>query len=54
MKILASPLFAGTDIEVMVAIPNDQLLAMTDYDRAKDWVRRNVTRYDFKNGVNIK
>ncbi|KAM3205853.1 Glucan endo-1,3-beta-glucosidase 5 [Capsicum annuum] len=45
---------AGTDIEVMVAIPNDQLLAMTDYDRAKDWVRRNVTRYDFKNGVNIK
>ncbi|CAN4118400.1 unnamed protein product [Withania somnifera] len=45
---------AGTDIEVMVAIPNDQLLAMTDYDRAKDWVRRNVTRYNFKDGVNIK
>ncbi|XP_009793269.1 glucan endo-1,3-beta-glucosidase 8-like [Nicotiana sylvestris] len=45
---------AGTDIEVMVAIPNDQLLTMTDYDRAKDWVRRNVTRYNIKSGVNIK
>ncbi|XP_019160207.1 PREDICTED: glucan endo-1,3-beta-glucosidase 8-like [Ipomoea nil] len=45
---------AGTDIEVMVAIPNDQLLAMNDYDRAKDWVKRNVTRYNFKGGVNIK
>lgn len=45
---------AGTDIEVMVAIPNDQLSAMNDYHRAKDWVRRNVTRYNFKGGVNIK
>lgn len=45
---------AGTDIEVMVAIPNDQLLAMNDYDRAKDWVKRNITRYNFKGGVNIK
>ncbi|KAK4343865.1 hypothetical protein RND71_036959 [Anisodus tanguticus] len=45
---------AGSDIEVMVAIPNDQLSAMNDYDRAKDWVRRNVTRYNFKGGVNIK
>ncbi|CAN4096939.1 unnamed protein product [Withania somnifera] len=45
---------AGTDIEVMVAIPNDQLSSMNDYDRAKDWVRRNVTRYNFKGGVNIK
>ncbi|GMI79239.1 ZERZAUST [Hibiscus trionum] len=45
---------AGTDIEVMVAIPNDQLLAMNSYDRAKNWVRRNVTRYNFNGGVNIK
>ncbi|XP_059290293.1 glucan endo-1,3-beta-glucosidase 8-like [Lycium ferocissimum] len=45
---------AGSDIEVMVAIPNDQLSAMNDYDRAKTWVRRNVTRYNFKGGVNIK
>lgn len=45
---------AGSDIEVMVAIPNDQLLAMNSYKRAKDWVRRNVTRYNFNGGVNIK
>lgn len=45
---------AGSDIEVMVAIPNDQLLAMNSYKRAKDWVRRNVTRYNFDGGVNIK
>lgn len=45
---------AGTDIEVMVAIPNDQLAAMGSYDRAKEWVKRNITRYNFKGGVNIK
>ena len=45
---------AGTDIEVMVAIPNDQLAVMTDYDRAKQWVKKNVTRYLFNGGVNIK
>lgn len=45
---------AGSDIEVMVAIPNDQLLAMNDYDRAKDWVKRNITIYKFKGGVDIK
>ncbi|KAL0346342.1 UNVERIFIED_CONTAM: Glucan endo-1,3-beta-glucosidase 8 [Sesamum radiatum] len=45
---------AGTDIEVMVAIPNDQLSAMGSYDRAKEWVKRNITRYNFNGGVNIK
>lgn len=46
---------AGSDIEVMVAIPNDQLAVMTNYKRAKEWVQRNVTRYNFNNGgVNIK
>lgn len=45
---------AGTDIEVMVAIPNDQLAVMGSFDRAKEWVRRNVTRYNFNGGVNIK
>ncbi|KAL6219407.1 hypothetical protein ACLB2K_007166 [Fragaria x ananassa] len=45
---------AGTSLEVMVAIPNDQLQAMTSYPRAKEWVRRNVTRYNFNGGVNIK
>ncbi|KAI4350378.1 hypothetical protein L6164_004838 [Bauhinia variegata] len=45
---------AGTGIEVMVAIPNNQLAAMTDYDRARQWVRKNVTRYNFNGGVKIK
>lgn len=45
---------AGSDIEVMVAIPNDQLAVMNDYDRAKNWVKRNVTVYLFNGGVNIK
>ncbi|XP_052174928.1 glucan endo-1,3-beta-glucosidase 8 [Diospyros lotus] len=45
---------AGSGIEVMVAIPNDQLAAMGDYDRAKQWVKRNVTRYNFDGGVNVK
>ncbi|KAF8398610.1 hypothetical protein HHK36_017541 [Tetracentron sinense] len=45
---------AGSGIEVMVAIPNDQLAVMNDYDRAKKWVKRNVTRYSFNGGVNIK
>uniref|UniRef100_A0A6N2MEK0 glucan endo-1,3-beta-D-glucosidase n=1 Tax=Salix viminalis TaxID=40686 RepID=A0A6N2MEK0_SALVM len=35
---------AGSGIEVMVAIPNDQLAVMGDYNRAKDWVKRNVTQ----------
>lgn len=45
---------AGSDIEVMVAIPNNQLQVMTSYDKAKIWVRKNVTAYNFKGGVNIK
>lgn len=45
---------AGSGIEVMVAIPNDQLAAMNNYDRAVQWVRKNVTSYNFKGGVNIK
>ncbi|XP_009353157.2 glucan endo-1,3-beta-glucosidase 8-like [Pyrus x bretschneideri] len=45
---------AGSGLEVMVAIPNDQLAVMTSYKRAKEWVRRNVTRYNFNGGVNIK
>ncbi|KAM2890149.1 hypothetical protein COP2_008610 [Malus domestica] len=44
----------GSGLEVMVAIPNDQLAVMTSYKRAKEWVRRNVTRYNFNGGVNIK
>lgn len=45
---------AGTDIEVMIAIPNDQLFLMNDYSAAKDWVDRNVTRYNFDGGVKIR
>ncbi|GAB2211180.1 hypothetical protein Droror1_Dr00016472 [Drosera rotundifolia] len=46
--------FAGSNIEVMVAIPNDQLAAMNDYSRAKSWVKKNVTRFHFNGGVDIK
>ncbi|KAL2320450.1 hypothetical protein Fmac_029419 [Flemingia macrophylla] len=45
---------AGTGIEVMVAIPNNQLAEMNDYGRAKQWVKKNVTRYNFNGGVNVK
>ncbi|KAJ1293268.1 hypothetical protein BS78_01G054700 [Paspalum vaginatum] len=45
---------AGTGIEVMVAIPNVLLDRITDYDTAKEWVRRNVSRYNFDGGVTIK
>ncbi|XP_047341161.1 glucan endo-1,3-beta-glucosidase 8-like [Impatiens glandulifera] len=45
---------ADSDLEVMVAIPNDQLASMNSYDRAKQWVSKNVTRYHFTGGVNIK
>lgn len=45
---------AGSGIEVMVAIPNNQLADMNDYGRAKKWVQKNVTRYNFNGGVKIK
>ncbi|XP_027350767.1 glucan endo-1,3-beta-glucosidase 8 [Abrus precatorius] len=45
---------AGSGIEVMVAIPNNQLAEMNDYGRAKQWVKKNVTRYNFNGGVNVK
>ncbi|KAI5001848.1 hypothetical protein ZWY2020_026498 [Hordeum vulgare] len=46
---------AGTGIETMIAVPNDMLAAVAaDYRRAKDWVKMNVTKYDFHGGVNIK
>ncbi|CAK8532972.1 unnamed protein product [Lathyrus sativus] len=45
----------GSGIEVMVGIPNKQLPEMSNYDRALQWVRKNITRYNFKSGgVNIK
>jgi Glycosyl hydrolases family 17 len=45
---------AGSNIEVMVGIPNIMLGTMTDYDAAKKWVNRNVTQYNFNGGVNVK
>ncbi|KAF8681702.1 hypothetical protein HU200_045133 [Digitaria exilis] len=45
---------AGSDIEVMVAIPNNMLDMMTDYATAREWVHQNVSRYNFDGGVNIK
>ncbi|MQL74729.1 hypothetical protein Taro_007124 [Colocasia esculenta] len=45
---------SGSGIEVMVAIPNDQLETMNDYNSARQWVSRNITRYRFTGGVDIK
>ncbi|EXB95098.1 Glucan endo-1,3-beta-glucosidase 8 [Morus notabilis] len=44
----------GSGIEVMVAIPDDQLSALNSFKCAQDWVKRNVTRYNFSGSVNIK
>ena len=41
-------------IEVMLAIPNDQLSRMTRYDNARNWVKLNVSRYRFSGGIHIK
>ncbi|KAJ4828083.1 hypothetical protein Tsubulata_018950 [Turnera subulata] len=47
--------FAGTGIEVMVGIPNNQLEGLAkDYSRAEDWVKENVTKQMYKGGVDIK
>ncbi|KAJ1287893.1 hypothetical protein BS78_02G045400 [Paspalum vaginatum] len=46
---------AGTGIEVMAAIPNNLLADLAaDAATARDWVKRNVQRYDFDGGVTIK
>ncbi|KAJ3680915.1 hypothetical protein LUZ60_015404 [Juncus effusus] len=45
---------AGSQIETMVAIPNDMLGLMNDYKSAKQWVLKNVTRFNFNGGVEIK
>ncbi|XAR53296.1 Glucan endo-1,3-beta-D-glucosidase [Bertholletia excelsa] len=45
----------GTEIEVMLAIPNYMLKQMSqDPDFAASWVDANVTSYCFTSGVNIK
>lgn len=45
----------GTDIEVMVAIPNNMLDKISNSPKAADyWVHDNVTNYLFTGGVKIK
>ena len=47
--------FSGTDIEVMVGIPNDQLKELSkDQDNAEDWVKQNVSKHAHDEGVNIR
>ncbi|KAG5136630.1 hypothetical protein JHK82_021361 [Glycine max] len=47
--------FSGTDIEVMVGIPNDQLKKLSkDLDHAEDWVKQNVSKHAHDEGVNIR
>lgn len=46
---------AGTDIEVMVAIPNYMLEGLSSDPRAAvDWVDENVTSWNYTGGVNIR
>ncbi|GAV72699.1 Glyco_hydro_17 domain-containing protein [Cephalotus follicularis] len=45
---------AGSNIEVMVAIPNYRLKEMNNYNSAKEWVGSNIARYNFMGGVTIK
>lgn len=45
----------GTDIEVMLAIPNYMLMELSqDSGLAVSWVEENVTNYFYTGGVNIK
>jgi hypothetical protein len=46
--------FAGTGIQVMLGIPNNQLSNLQHYDHAKDWVKNNVSKHLYNGGVDIK
>lgn len=47
--------FAGTGIEVMVGIANNQLKDLSDsYDNAKDWVKHNISKHIRDGGVDIR
>jgi hypothetical protein len=47
--------FSGTNIEVMVGIPNDQLKKLSkDMDEAEDFVKHNVSKHMHDGGVNIR
>lgn len=46
---------AGSKIETILGIPNDQLKKFADsYDDAKDWVKENVTAHLYEGGVDIR
>ena len=46
---------AGTGIEVMVGIPNNQLYILAgDIEDADDWVKENITTYIHDGGVDIR
>ena len=45
---------AGSDIQVMVGIPNLMLDELTKYKNAKEWVKKNVTKYLRDGGVDIR
>lgn len=46
---------AGSGFDVMIGLPNLRLAEMGDYNKAKEWVKENVTAYKpaSKDGVNI-
>ncbi|KAE9610259.1 putative glucan endo-1,3-beta-D-glucosidase [Lupinus albus] len=47
--------FKGTDIELMIGIPNDQLKKLSkSKDDAEDWVKDNVTKHLKHGDVNIR
>ncbi|KAK1361544.1 Glucan endo-1,3-beta-D-glucosidase [Heracleum sosnowskyi] len=46
--------FAGSGIEVMLGIPNNQLRDLGDQDTAEDWVKQNVSKHIYDGGVDIK
>lgn len=46
---------AGSGLEVIVGIPNDQLARMADsYKNARHWVKENVTKHLYDGGVDIR
>lgn len=46
---------AGSDLEVMVGIPNFHLQDLSEkYSSAQAWVKENITAYVGKGGVDIK
>ncbi|XP_030535017.1 glucan endo-1,3-beta-glucosidase 8 [Rhodamnia argentea] len=46
---------AGSHMDVILGIPNDQLERMADsYKNARNWVKENVTKYLYDGGVDIR